>query len=442
MDAGVRPLSLSLPLRLLDLASRIRKTLAELWKLALALLGVRQKPGARTRKLRPWMLVRRARAGQTAAAALQASEADKRRLLERMRLLNDASALCKTATGFAGEGEDFLARPADVEELVLALVEQNPPFLHVARVGEAAAEEARGDRRTETIRREVELEVTEPMRLFIPKFGVEHLESRRPPGNPVLRPAKSLADLRSAPLLYQTLDQDLTISRLLSGEIPVVAYRETRKQLLFDPEDRMVTRRERRVNHVPVEIEAGGEATGSRLMYLLMDRSTSLVRSCQPRGCNAVMELAIAVAMARADLGRPYAKYFFRTFADRIWPLPQDEPITAVTVAEKDDLVRRMFEINFSGEATRVVDALECAVSDIERMRTDGRLNGSTPHIALLTDGRFTLYGSVASRLKSAGIALDTILIGKEASRNADLFKISNSVSLVDPEIYRAGLLA
>jgi hypothetical protein len=432
----------SLPTRLLDRLDQVLKTLAELWKLALALLGIRRPPAARRRKLRPWMLVRRAKAGQKATHTLEATEADKRRLLERMRLLEDSATLSKTSVGFTGGGEDFLAKPREVESLVLALVEHNPPFLHVAREGISEGEREQGDRRTETIVREVDLEVTEPMQLFIPKFGVEHLESRRPPGNPVLRPARSLADLRSAPLLYQSLDQDLTIARLLAGDIPVVAYREARKQILFDSEDRIVTRLERRVNRVPVEIEAGGESAGSRLVYLLMDRSTSLVRACQPRGCNAVMELAIAVAMARADLGRPYAKYFFRTFADRIWPLPQDDPITAVSVAEKDDLVRRMFEINFSGEATRVVDALECAVDDIERMKSNGSVNGAVPHIALLTDGRFTLYSSVASRLKRAGISLDTILIGKEASKNGDLCRISSTVSLVDPELYRTAALA
>jgi hypothetical protein len=427
--------------RLLEGLARLGRTLAELWRFAAALFNT-FFPRKRTKRIRPWMLVRRAKGRPTEAQPV-ANEEDVRRLMERMKQLDDSRRLATTAVGFAGNGADFFARPDEVEEIVRELVRQNPPFLHIAREGRSDEEGDSQQHATEYILRDTEVVVHEPWTLFIPKVGVEHLECKCPPGYPVLRAAKTLSDLRAAPMLYQALPEDLLIARLVEGSIPILAYREDRRYLLFRPEERIVERRERRRNHVPIEIETGSEGQSARLMYMLFDRSTSLVHNCQPRGVNAVMELAIAVAMVRADMGRPYARYYFRAFADRLDPLAKDPPLTASTVEEKDRLVERIFQTNFSGEATRIVDALETAADDIERILESGELGeGVKPRIGLLTDGRSSLYGRTSARLKRLGIEVDTVLIGKDAAYNPELIRISSTVSFVDPELYRARLVA
>src|SRR5947207_10189540 len=54
-------------------------------------------PGlGRKRKLRPWMLIRRGKAGQ-GTKELVASESDIRRMLERLKQLDDTHALCGRA---------------------------------------------------------------------------------------------------------------------------------------------------------------------------------------------------------------------------------------------------------------------------------------------------------------------------------------------------------
>lgn len=424
---------------------RMVKPFVHLWKFAAQMLAlffpwlvVRQKK----KKLpAPWLVIqRRGKANGQTFDTEHAEEADVRRLLERMKYLNDTAQLATHAIGFAGRGADFFANAADVEEIVESLIRENPPFLHIARELPVGAEK-NGDRQqieTEYLLRDAEIVVHEPCTLFIPQVGVHHLESRRPPGLPVLRPAKTLSDLRAAPMLYQTLPDDLIIARLLDGSIPIMAYREERRSLLFRTEERLVERRERRQSHVPIEIEQGGAGQGARLIYLLFDSSTSLVHNCAPRGVNAIMELAIAVAMIRADMGRPHARYYFRSFADHIEPLPRFKPIRAWTMHEKDALVERLYDINFCGEATHTVDALMTAVDDIEHILENGELGENvTPRIGLLTDGRSDIYGPIGARLKRLGIELDTILIGKEAAYNPDLVKISSTVSIVDPSLYR-----
>ena len=421
---------------------RIRKTLKPLFDLAaefLRIFLIRRKGGA---KIKPWMLVRRSKAKGEADAA-RASDEDIRRLLERMDQLDDSARLSERAVGFTGAGADYFARPVEVREMVEALIRENPPFLHIAR--EAPAEDS-GDNRereTEYIERESEVVVREPYLLFIPQTGVEHRENKRPPGYPILRSARTLSDLRATPLLYQTLPEDLLIARLLEGSIPVLAYREERKYMLFRPEERIVERRERRHIHVPVEIETGNKGKGTRLVYLLFDRSTSLVHNCAPRGINAVTQLAVATAMLRCDMGRPNARYYYRAFADRLDPIPKDPPMVAASVHEKDRMVQRLLSTNFSGEATRTVEALEVAVADIQMIVKSGELGAEVkPRIGLLTDGRCSLYGGIGAKLKRAGIEMDSVLIGKDAAYNPELMRISSTVSLVDPELYRARQLA
>ncbi len=417
---------------------RFWRTLAELWSFALALLGFAGPKRNRSRKIKPWMaVIRRGKTG-SAQPASTASEADIRRLLERMKCLDDASALSEKAAAFAGQSAGFFADPREVERIIEELIRQNPPFLHIARELPAEGE---GDSRhfaTELVIREREVVLREPYTLFVPQVGVEHLESRRPPGYPVLRPARSLSDLRAVPMLYQNMPEDLLFARLVEGSLPILAYKEERSYLLFKEEQHIVERRETRRSQVEIEIETGSSGHATRLMYMLFDRSTSLVHNCAPRGINAVIELAIATAMIRADMGRPDARYFFRAFADGMDPRPKDPPLSASTVAEKDWLVSRLFQTNFCGDATRVVDALEQAVEDIGNIVESGALGDNVkPRIGLLTDGRFTLYAGIGARLKRAGIELDTVLIGQEAAHNPELIKISSSVSAVDPDRYR-----
>lgn len=416
---------------------RIGKTVGDLWELVRSLLGIFFPGVARRRKLRPWMSIKRGRARQ-GDRELAVSEADIQRLLARMEALDDSSRMVEKAVGFAGQGADFFANARTVEQMVEALIRENPPFLHIARDRPAQDEGKAKETTTEYLERDSEVVTIEPCTLYIPQSGVEYREHRRPPGYPLLRAAKSLADLRFAPMLYMAMPEDTVIARLVEGSIPILAYREERKLLMFRSEERMIQKREKKHTRVPVEIENGGEGSGTRLMYMLFDRSTSLVRNCEPRGINAMMELAIATAMIRADLGKKDAKYYFRTFAERLWPLANDPPITASTVKEKDDLVQRLFNVNFSGESTNVVEALQSAADDIEKIVASGELGPNVkPRIGLLTDGRATIYLNVGARLKKMGIELDTVLIGREAAHNPELVKISSTVSFVDPELYR-----
>ena len=95
--------------------------------------------------------------------------------------------------------------------------------------------------------------------------------------------------------------------------------------------------------------------------------------------------------------------------------------------------------VNFSGDATHIVDALETAADDIEKIIESGELGDDVkPRIGLLTDGRSSLYGNIVNRLARLGIEVDTILIGKEAFHNPELMKMSSSISMVDPDVYRA----
>jgi len=422
---------------------RFLETLQELWKFALALFGVRSPRDAAPRRVKPWMMVLRRGKGKTAQAAPSVSEGDIQRLLDRMKGLEDASALTERAVAFAGQSADYYADPAEVERLIEAIVRANPPFLHIARERPAEGEGESRHLATELVLREMDVVVREPLTLFVPQFGVEHLESRRPPGYPVLRTARSLSDLRAVPLLYQNMPEDLLFARLVEGSLPILAYREERKNLLFKQEQHIVEKRERRRNHVEIEIETGSSGNSTRLMYMLFDRSTSLVHNCSPRGVNAVMELAIAAAMIRSDMGRPRARYYYRAFADGMDPKRQDPPLQASTVQEKDWLVRRLFQTNFSGDSTRIVDALEQAVEDIESIVASGDLGENVkPRIGLLTDGRFTLYGGIAARMKRLGIELDVVLIGREAAHNADLIRLASTVCAVDPDLYRAARTA
>ncbi|MEP6754555.1 MAG: vWA domain-containing protein [Chthonomonadales bacterium] len=388
--------------------------------------------------IRPWMIVRRTKKRAVTREAV-ASEADIRRMMERMHDLNDSANLADRAVRFSGSDQDFFGKPEEIEAMVMELLRQNPPFLHIARELPSDAEGDQSEVQTEYIVRDSVVTVTEPCTLFVPETGSEYRESRRPPGYPVLRPARSLSDLRFAPMLYNSLPQDLVFARLLDGSIPIMAYREDRKTILFRQEEHLFCHTEKRSCRVPIEVETGGVDKSTRLIYLLFDRSTSMVRNCAPRGINAVMELAIAVTMLRTDMGRPHARYYYRTFADVIDPKPKDPPYLATTLEEKDDLVRRIMNVNFSGDATRIVDALETAADDIEKIMESGELDPDVkPRIGLLTDGRSSLYGNIVSRLARLGIEVDTVLIGKEAFHNPELMKMSNTISMVDPDVYRA----
>lgn len=424
--------------RLLMLWRLLVRTFAQLWRFAAELLAAFLTRRKSKRKIQPWMLIRRSKNKALHPHEAKASEADIKRMLERMHDLDDAGRLSEKAVAFAGSGADFFADPREAEAIITALIRENPPFLHIACENPAPEEGESSHVETEYLLREAEVVVSEPYTLFIPQTGIEHLESKRPPGYPLLRSARTLSDLRTVPMLYQSLPEDLLIARLVEGTIPLLAYKEERRYLLFKQEERIVERRERRQTRVPIEIETGGEGEGTRLMYMLFDRSASMVHNCAPRGIHAVMELAIAIAMLRADMGHPHARYYFRAFADRLDPLPKDPPLTATTVKEKNWLVERLFNTNFSGDATRVVDALEVAVDDIEHIIESGELGANVkPRIGLLTDGRISVYGSIAARMKRLGIELDTVLIGKEAAHNPDLMRVSSTISVVDPTLYR-----
>src|SRR5437868_5176575 len=111
---------------------RIGKTVGEFWEFARSLLSVFFPGLGRKRKLRPWMSVRRGR-GRQGDRELLANDADVRRLLDRMKELDDSSRMVEKAVGFSGQGADFFANARSIEAMVAALVRENPPFLHIAR---------------------------------------------------------------------------------------------------------------------------------------------------------------------------------------------------------------------------------------------------------------------------------------------------------------------
>src|ERR1051326_3487743 len=86
----------SLPLllaqRFLAFFSRISTTIRQFWEFAAAMLGIFVPGIHRKKKLKPWMKVRRGKARE-GDRELVANEADVRRLLERMRELDDARCL-------------------------------------------------------------------------------------------------------------------------------------------------------------------------------------------------------------------------------------------------------------------------------------------------------------------------------------------------------------
>ena len=62
-------------------------------------------------------------------------------------------------------------------------------------------------------------------------------------------------------LIKFKMPEDLLIARLLEGSVPVLAYREERKYMLFRPEERIVERRQMRHVHVPIR-DGRGEQYG------------------------------------------------------------------------------------------------------------------------------------------------------------------------------------
>ena len=216
----------------------VSKTFGPLFKLIRDIAGAFFGRGEKKLKIKPWMIVRRTR-GRAVSRDAKVEESDIRRMLERMHELNDSSFLADRAVRFASNGSDYFAKPHEVEEMVSALLHQNPPFLHIARELPSDGEGDHSDIQTEYLMRESVITVTEPCTLYVPETGSEYRESRRPPGYPLLRPARSLSDLRAAPLLYQNLPQDLVYARLLDGSIPIMAYREERKTILFRQEEHL-----------------------------------------------------------------------------------------------------------------------------------------------------------------------------------------------------------
>src|SRR5687768_10959062 len=112
-----RPLALLLADRLLGFFGAVSGFLGRLFGFASQMLAAFFPGLGKKRKLRPWMLVRRGKAGQ-GTKELVASEADIRRILQRLKQLEDTRALSDRAVGFTGTGADYLCDPREVEQII------------------------------------------------------------------------------------------------------------------------------------------------------------------------------------------------------------------------------------------------------------------------------------------------------------------------------------
>ena len=344
-------------------------------------------------------------------------KADVERLTQRHRDLGDADKLAGVAAAFRLPESDFFADPRRIETLMQRIIEANPPWLHVSK-RLAGGEPGADSQKQDFLLREQITREWQDMTLLIP----DEAWSDRPLASLTLRPIRHLEEVWKARLLDQILPPEVLIDRQNRGEILIPVRQGGRQRLEFRPVTRRIETVVRKPIPVPIENE-GGAGAGGQILYMLLDYSASM------QGKNAVLALAAIAALLRANLGKGETRYLFRRYAldAEIWPPAVEPPIQARTLPEKDTLLDTIFATNFNGGATHVNDALQIAITDIQKLRREENLEAE---ILLVTDGLAAMLEGTGLRLREARAKLHTVMVTPEA--NPGLAAISESFTALD----------
>jgi hypothetical protein len=373
--------------------------------------------GSRKSNSRPWR-VKIARRTQDVAL----TEKEIQRLLQRQKELKDLERLSDAAARVRVPESDFFADPAQIGRLIYRILKENPPWLFISRTlaGPDQGEEAQ---EKEFLWREQETREMQDVTLFLPDENWRDL----PLSSMTMRPVRHLGEVWQARLLDQILPPELLLDRMNRGEIMIQVRNNFKQRLEFRTEQRRMEVPVRKM--VPVAIERQGAAgQGGQLLYVLLDSSASM------RGNSAILALAAISAALRANLGQRNARYLFRRYAEQeqLWPSVVEPPIQARSLEEKDTLLDLVCATNFNGGATHVNHALNVAITDVNNLRREEKLEAS---ILLVTDGRAEMLESTGLRLRETGVKLHTVMVAPES--NPSLAAISESFTILDiaPEV-------
>ena len=370
----------------------------------------------RVRAHRPWQLRVRSLAPRQ---PVDMRQQDVDRLLQRHRDLKDMDKLAQVAGSFRLPESDFFADPQQVERLIRHFLDENPPWLHVGKIASGSdRSDAGGEAKQDVVMRERVTRAVEDVTLFVPSENWRD----QPLASLTMRPARFLGEMSHARLLDQILPPTVLLDRMSRSEILIPNRDRVRHRLEFEAQERRLETVVVKPVEVPIEIEGAGGADG-QLLYILLDASASM------QGKNATLALAVIMAALRANMGRRDTRYLFRRYAEEenLWPREVEPPLQARTVREKDAFLDTILETNFSGGATHVNHALNVAVTDVENLRRDEKLE---TQLLLVTDGRAEILEGTILRLRGAGIKVHTVMVTPEA--NPGLQSISESFTALD----------
>ena len=368
--------------------------------------------GARRSRERPWRVkIARRRQG------IALSDKEVERLLQRQKDLKDLERLSDAAQRFKVPESDFFADPAQMERLIRRILQENPPWLYVSK-RLAGSDGAGASSDQEVLWREQETFESHEVTLFLPDENWRDL----PLASMTMRPVKHLGEVWQARLLDQVLPPEVLLDRMNRGEVLIPVRNNRRQRLEFLSERRWMEVPVRKRLPVAIEME-GGAGQGGQLLYVLLDSSASM------RGTSATVALAAISAALRANLSQRGSRYLFRRYAEQeaIWPSAVEPPVQARTIEEKDALLDLICATNFNGGATHVNHALDVAVSDVQNLRREERLEAE---ILLVTDGRAEMLESTGLRLREAGVKLHTVMVAPQP--NPSLAAISESFTVLD----------
>ena len=372
--------------------------------------------GRRARAHRPWHL-RISSLAPRQPVELKQSDVD--RLLQRHRDLKDMEKLAQVAGSFRLPESDFFADAQQVEKLIRHFLEENPPWLHVGKMQSGSKGSNAGSAaKHEVVMRERVTRATEDVILFVPGENWRD----QPLSSLTLRPARFLGEIRHARLLDQILPPTVLVDRMSRGEILIPNRDRVRHRLEFEAQERRLETVVAQPVEVPIETEGAGSADG-QLLYILLDASASM------QGKNATLALAVIMAALRANMGRRDTRYLFRRYAEEenLWPREVEPPLQARTVREKDEFLDTILQTNFNGGATHVNHALNVAVTDVENLRREEKLE---TQVLLVTDGKAEMLEGTILRLRGAGIKVHAVMVTPET--NPGLQSLAESFTALD----------
>jgi hypothetical protein len=353
----------------------------------------------------------------------KAREAEVSRLLQRHRDLQDVDKIAAFSARFRTPESDFFGDPRQVERLMRALLEENPPWLYVSRVLSGGEEGAEAHSQEFLLREQVTQEIQD-VTLFVPDETWRDL----PLSSLTLRPARHMDEVWQGRLLDQILPPEILVDRFSRGEILVPIRSRTKQRLEFKPEDRRLEVTVRQPVPIAIDME-GGSGSGGQLLYFLLDYSASM------QGKSATLAMAVIAATLRANMGQRDTRYLFRRYAEETWPRAVEPPIQARTLAEKDRLLDLILATNFNGAATHVNDALDVALADIRNLRREEHLDVS---MLLVTDGQAEILDSTRLRLQEAQVKVHTVMV--TPARHPSLEALSESFTAlnISPDLPRS----